>query len=334
MIAGNKNTQKQSLVENNRYEILTPNGWEDFLGVTKNQKDFESIEIETKSGKTIHSTKNHRHCSKSGEYIPVNEFKENDEIHTTEGLEKIIHITEKNLSETYDIFKTDSNTVIVNKVYTHNCDELAFVKSSIQEKFWTSISPTLATGGKCIISSTPNGNSNLFAELWRGANNEINSFKYKHVPWDAPPGRDEEFKRQQIGKIGKRKWYQEYECCHPTSLIELSDNDERMFVKVPISLAYECLRNNKDIFNLSPPCLTGKYVISPLDGNKYCRKNGRFLMHLKENGYISYEDFFESLFPQHKKVCSYCRKTASFNNSTMSYLRTCGDRVCVGKETS
>jgi len=92
------------------------------------------------------------------------------------------------------------------------CDELSFVKSSIQEKFWTSISPTLATGGKCIISSTPNGNSNLFAELWRGATNGINSFKYKHVPWDAPPGRDEEFKHQQIGKIGKRKWYQEYEC--------------------------------------------------------------------------------------------------------------------------
>lgn len=92
------------------------------------------------------------------------------------------------------------------------CDELAFVKANIQEKFWTSISPTLSTGGKCIISSTPNGNSNLFAELWRGAQNGINPFRYKHVPWYAPPGRDEEFKQAQIGKIGKRQWLQEYEC--------------------------------------------------------------------------------------------------------------------------
>lgn len=94
------------------------------------------------------------------------------------------------------------------------CDEFAFVRPHIQAEFWDSVSPTLSTGGSCIISSTPNGDSNLFAELWRKAtlNSSDNAFKYKHVPWDAPPGRDEEFKKTQIGILGERKWRQEYEC--------------------------------------------------------------------------------------------------------------------------
>lgn len=94
------------------------------------------------------------------------------------------------------------------------CDEFAFVRPHIQAEFWDSVSPTLSTGGSCIISSTPNGDSNLFAELWRKATLDAsdNVFRHKHVAWDAPPGRDETFKKQQIAILGERKWRQEYEC--------------------------------------------------------------------------------------------------------------------------
>jgi hypothetical protein len=92
------------------------------------------------------------------------------------------------------------------------CDEFAFVRPGIQEEFWTSISPTLATGGSCIIASTPNGDANLFAQLWRGAELGVNEFKSMWVKWDEPPGRDAAFKASEIGKIGEEKWQQEYEC--------------------------------------------------------------------------------------------------------------------------
>jgi hypothetical protein len=36
------------------------------------------------------------------------------------------------------------------------CDEFAFVRPTIAKEFWTSISPTLSTGVKAIINSTPN----------------------------------------------------------------------------------------------------------------------------------------------------------------------------------
>jgi hypothetical protein len=91
-------------------------------------------------------------------------------------------------------------------------DEFAFVLPNIQHDFWTAILPTLSTGGRCLITSTPNGDADLFAELWRGAEMESNGFWHRHVKWDEPPGRDEEFKKTMIDKIGLHRWKQEFEC--------------------------------------------------------------------------------------------------------------------------
>jgi len=211
-------------------------------------------------------------------------------------------------------------------------DEFAFVKTHLQEEFWTSVLPTLSTGGSCIISSTPNGNSNRFAQMWREAQND-GEFVPTHVPWDAPPGRDKDFKKQQISILGKRKWLQEYECCHGDTLIELSNSDGTRFVKVPIIMAYGALERDIDIFDMNPGILTGKYVFSPLDGERYCRCNGQFLRHIKSYGYCSYQDFFESLYPAHIEYCQ-CGAKASFKNATMSYYDGCGEISCRNKNIS
>lgn len=93
------------------------------------------------------------------------------------------------------------------------CDETAFVRPTVQEEFWASISPTLATGGKLFMTSTPNGDSDLFASLWRGAMSGANGFAYMTIKWNDVPGRDKNFKEKQIAKSGLLKWQQEYECC-------------------------------------------------------------------------------------------------------------------------
>lgn len=92
------------------------------------------------------------------------------------------------------------------------CDEFAFVPPGIQEEFWTSIAPTLSTGGSCIMSSTPNGDMNLFAQIWRGAEANANGFTPIRVHWNDPPGRDEKWKAKEIKKVGERRFEQEYEC--------------------------------------------------------------------------------------------------------------------------
>ena len=48
-------------------------------------------------------------------------------------------------------------------------DEFAFVRPGIANEFWTSIYPTIATGGKCIITSTPNTDEDKFAQIWFNA---------------------------------------------------------------------------------------------------------------------------------------------------------------------
>lgn len=124
------------------------------------------------------------------------------------------------------------------------CDEFAFVKASIQQELWDSVSPTLATGGSCIISSTPNGDSNLFATLYRGSISNSNPFMPTHVPWDAAPGRDENFKKKQIALIGQKKWEQEYECSFLSAESMLIDG------VVLANMEKYALANNQDSFTL------------------------------------------------------------------------------------
>ena len=112
-------------------------------------------------------------------------------------------------------------------------DEFAFIQTQIQEKFWTSILPTLSTGGSAIITSTPNGAIDKFASIWRAANMENNTdgliFAPVYVAWNEPPGRDEKFKREHIAMLGELKWKQEYECVGGDTKVTLKDPTGNIF---------------------------------------------------------------------------------------------------------
>ncbi len=122
------------------------------------------------------------------------------------------------------------------------CDEFAFVRPTIGREFWTSISPTLSTGGKCIITSTPNSDEDQFATLWKGANkcldefgNEteigINGFKAFRSYWREHPDRDEAWAAQQRAQLGDERFRRECDCefiiwdetlINPGHLVEMS----------------------------------------------------------------------------------------------------------------
>jgi len=105
------------------------------------------------------------------------------------------------------------------------CDEFAFVQPNIAEEFWTSISPTLATGGKAIITSTPNNDEDTFATIWKESQhmfdefgNEnaekigINGFYGYRSEWHEHPDRDEAWKSAEMGRIGEERFRREYGC--------------------------------------------------------------------------------------------------------------------------
>jgi len=102
-------------------------------------------------------------------------------------------------------------------------DEFAFVRNTIAEEFWTSISPTLATGGKCIITSTPNSDEDQFAQIWKAANRTVdkfgnqtelgeNGFKAFTANWWDHPDRDEMWKEEEMGRIGEERFRREHGC--------------------------------------------------------------------------------------------------------------------------
>lgn len=122
-------------------------------------------------------------------------------------------------------------------------DEFAFVKPTIQDEFWTSIAPTLSTGGSCIMTSTPNGDMNIYAQVWRAAEQGTNGFHPIHVTWDEPPGRDGKFKEEETGRIGSRRWQQEYECCAGDSTVEIQDELGNIKM-ITISTLHEKLTKN------------------------------------------------------------------------------------------
>jgi hypothetical protein len=91
-------------------------------------------------------------------------------------------------------------------------DEIAFLSRRIQEEMWASLAPSLSTGGKFVLTSTPNGDSDLFAQLWRGANSGANSFNPIKALWYQHPSRDEKYYKEMVGKLGPVKARQELDC--------------------------------------------------------------------------------------------------------------------------
>jgi len=105
------------------------------------------------------------------------------------------------------------------------CDEFAFVQPNIATEFWTSISPTLATGGRAIITSTPNSDEDEFAIIWKESQDLFdehgntkddglgrNGFHGFRAEWNEHPDRDDEWRKVEMGRIGEERFRREYGC--------------------------------------------------------------------------------------------------------------------------
>jgi hypothetical protein len=102
-------------------------------------------------------------------------------------------------------------------------DEFAFVRPSIAKEFWTAITPTLSTGGKAIITSTPNSDEDQFAFIWKSANKTeddfgnttelgINGFRAYRAHWSEQPGRDEQWATEMKAQLGEDRFNREIGC--------------------------------------------------------------------------------------------------------------------------
>ena len=147
-------------------------------------------------------------------------------------------------------------------------DEFAFVRPGVAKEFWTSISPTLATGGKCIITSTPNSDEDQFALLWKGANKRedafgnptavgINGFKPFRSYWNEHPERDEKWAADSQAQLGEDRFRREMGC-------EFIINDETLIAPAKLIdlQGHEPLYKTGQVRWFQKPRADRTYVIS------------------------------------------------------------------------
>ena len=119
-------------------------------------------------------------------------------------------------------------------------DEFAFVPPNIAKMFWAAITPTLATGGKSIITSTPNSDEDQFALIWKGANKTedefgnktdvgVNGYKAFTAEWNEHPDRDQKWADEMKSKLGEDRFLREI-CCQFLIADETLINPNTLFV--------------------------------------------------------------------------------------------------------
>jgi len=106
-------------------------------------------------------------------------------------------------------------------------DEAAFIDNV--EQTFTAAQQTLATGGRCIALSTPNGIGNWFHRTWVKAETNENSFTAVRLPWTVHPERDQAWRDQQDKDLGLRMARQECDCSFLASGDTVFEPDDLAF---------------------------------------------------------------------------------------------------------
>mgnify|MGYP003118371533 FL=1 len=89
-------------------------------------------------------------------------------------------------------------------------DEAAFIDRI--DEIWASAQQTLATGGRAIILSTPNGTGNFFHKTWVKAEADENKFNTIRLHWSVHPERDQIWRDEQDSLLGPKMAAQECDC--------------------------------------------------------------------------------------------------------------------------
>jgi hypothetical protein len=110
------------------------------------------------------------------------------------------HSTITSIPTTEDAGRSESVSLLV-------IDEAAIIRWA--DKIWEAAWPTLSTGGKAILNSTPYGTGNLYHNLWTQAISNDIAINPIRLRWWMHPERDEEWYKRESKVLGPRRTAQE-----------------------------------------------------------------------------------------------------------------------------
>lgn len=139
-------------------------------------------------------------------------------------------------------------------------DEAAFIRGF--EDIWTGLYPTVSTGGRVIIMSTPNGVGGQYYKLWTESEAKVNEFNAIRLPWTVHPEHDEEWFKQQCRNLSKRKIAQELLCDFISSGDTFLQPDDIEAVRQAIQRPMEESSEHRGLWTWRNPEPGHSYVIS------------------------------------------------------------------------
>jgi hypothetical protein len=140
-------------------------------------------------------------------------------------------------------------------------DEAAFIEGI--DRIYTSIKPTIATGGGIVALSSPNGVGNWFHKMYTEAEIGKNEFKAIELKWNLHPDRDEKWEATERANMSPREFAQEYDCDFLGSGNSVVEPDilsfyEETFIQDPIERRFM----GGDYWIWAYPDYSKQYVVS------------------------------------------------------------------------
>ena len=224
------------VLKNTKYDILTDSGFQHFDGLLCGNNKITTLSFS--DGSILECTPKHKICINETDHVFTKDLSIGDKVQS-ENNSKLTVVDIKESEEIVDVYDflevVNGHKYLINKVLTKNClylDEFAFVKPHIANEFIASVFPTIASGQttKVIMTSTPSG-LNHFYRIWQDAKgdysttSEGNGYVRSEIPWNAVPGRDEKWAREEMARIGEIRFNQEYKCDFIGSVSTLIDHN-------------------------------------------------------------------------------------------------------------
>jgi len=139
-------------------------------------------------------------------------------------------------------------------------DEAAFVKNF--DTLWMGLYPTLSTGGRAIVLSTPNGVGGQYHKLYTEAMLGENEFNSINLPWHVHPERDDEWFQKETRNMSKRQIAQELLCDFVASGETFLQSDHLEWIRENIREPRERRFEDRNLWIWETPLSAHKYVMS------------------------------------------------------------------------
>lgn len=139
-------------------------------------------------------------------------------------------------------------------------DEAAFVRNF--DELWMGLYPTLSTGGRAILLSTPNGVGGQYHEIYTKAERKENEFNAIKLMWDVHPERDDEWFNKETKNMSKKQVAQELLCDFSSSGDTFLTNDVLENIRTLTKNPIEKSGPGGNIWYWEYPIIGVKYTVS------------------------------------------------------------------------